>query len=132
MNMFEPAGGGLGAGNLFADVIAPTGGETFQTLMDRGAMRIERIISSGHPEDILYLQPRDEWVCLLQGSAELWIDGESVALEAGDYCFIPAGTPHRVVRTSSDPPSLWLAVHWGRIEDQAEDEDEVSGAARGP
>jgi cupin 2 domain-containing protein len=48
---------------------------------------------------------------LLQGYAELWIAGECVTLNAGDYCFIPAHVPHRVVRTSSDPRCLWLAIH---------------------
>jgi len=107
------------AGNLYADAVAPADGEAFRTLLAQSGLRIDRIVSSDRPDDGLYDQPDDEWVCLLQGMAELWIDGESVPLQAGDYCFIPAGTPHRVVRTSADPPCLWLAVHWQRDDSAA-------------
>ena len=100
-------------GNLFQDTVPPAADERFETLLKRGAMHIERIVSSPRPKDTLYDQPHDEWVCLLRGSAALWVDGETVTLAAGDTLLIPAGTPHRVTRTSADPPCLWLAVHWG-------------------
>jgi len=32
-------------------------------------------------------------------------------LVSGDYLFIPAHTPHRVVETSAEPQCIWLAVH---------------------
>ncbi len=100
-------------GNLFQDAAPPADGERFESLLKRGGLHIERIVSSPRPEDGLYDQPHDEWVCLLQGSAALWVDGETVTLEAGDTLLLPAHTPHRVTRTSADPPCLWLAVHWG-------------------
>jgi cupin 2 domain-containing protein len=102
-----------GLGNLFAGAVRPSDGETFETLARRGGVHIERIVSSDRPDDVLYDQPHDEWVCLLQGEATLWIAGKTVTLRAGDHLLIPAGTPHRVVRTAADPCCVWLAVHIG-------------------
>ncbi|WP_242513239.1 cupin domain-containing protein [Halochromatium salexigens] len=89
-------------------------------------LRIERITSSGEPEPVLYDQVHDEWVLLLSGEARLEIAGETIALSRGDYLFIPAHTPHRVLQasaesTSAEPASAeptvaklgctWLAIH---------------------
>ncbi|EXJ16996.1 cupin domain-containing protein [Imhoffiella purpurea] len=98
-------------GNLFAGLGCPVEGEVFEDLLRLGRLRIERILSSEYRDGELYDQSQDEWVCLLQGTARLWIDGETVRLEAGDYRFIPAHTPHRVLETSREPHCLWLAVH---------------------
>ncbi len=55
---------------------------------------------------------RGEWVALLQGEAELsFEDGSRTPLEPGDYVLIRPGERHRVERTSSEPPCVWLAVH---------------------
>lgn len=97
--------------NLFKDLPEIERGEVFGDLLRCRNVRIERILSSDRPESVLYEQTQDEWVCLLQGEAELWIDGEMVTLQPGDYRFIPAGTPHRVMKTSAQPRCLWLAVH---------------------
>jgi cupin 2 domain-containing protein len=98
-------------GNLFAALPAVEVGEVFQEILHRGNVRIERIVSSARPDPTLYDQAHDEWVCLLQGEAELWIAGSKVRLRAGDFRFIPAHTPHRVLQTSSEPHCIWLAVH---------------------
>ena len=105
------------AGNLFADLRRPETGEVFEELLRLdckpgvGQVRIERILSSAQPEPLLYDQPQDEWVVLLQGQAQLWVDGVDRSLGPGDHLFIPAHTPHRVISTSADPPCVWLAVH---------------------
>lgn len=98
-------------GNLFQGLPRPLDGEVFEDLLECGNVRIERILSSDRPEPALYDQPQDEWVCLLQGRARLWIDGEEVALGPGDFRLIPAHTPHRVLETGGDPECVWLAVH---------------------
>jgi cupin 2 domain-containing protein len=102
------------AGNLFESAKTLNAeSEAFDTLFE-GAVRIERILSSGHttPEDQWYDQDLDEWVMLIQGSARLFFaDNEEVTLEAGDYIFIPAHQKHRVSYTSSQPSCIWLAVH---------------------
>ncbi|MTW23061.1 cupin domain-containing protein [Allochromatium palmeri] len=97
--------------NLFADLPTLTSGECFEELAVCRGVRIERILSSDQPESVLYDQAQDEWVCLLQGEARLWIAGDDVELRAGDHVLIPAHTPHRVLNTSREPPCLWLAVH---------------------
>lgn len=89
------------------------GEELFETLAAGDAL-IERIVSTGQttPEDQWYDQEKDEWVILLQGEAKLlFMEGEEVTLRKGDYLFIRAHEKHRVTYTSSDPPSVWIAVH---------------------
>ncbi|NEX17965.1 MAG: cupin [Halochromatium sp.] len=108
-------------GNLFADLPAPATGEVFEELLHCRNLRIERITSSGEPEPVLYDQAQDEWVLLLSGEARLEIAGETIALSRGDYLFIPAHTPHRVLQTSVESTSVeptaaesgctWLAIH---------------------
>ncbi len=99
------------SGNLFDGLPEIDRGEAFEDLLRCSNVRIERILSSDRPESVLYDQVQDEWVCLLQGEAELWVDGEMLTLRPGDYRFIPAGTPHRVIKTSTESRCLWLAVH---------------------
>lgn len=102
------------SGNVFAALPALHDGEAFEEILRCRNVRIERIVSSDRPDPTLYDQPQDEWVCLLQGEAELWVAGQAICLKSGDHCFIPAHTPHRVVRTSAEPPCIWLAVHIDR------------------
>jgi len=101
----------IDTGNLFRDLPVPPGGESFEDLVRLGPVRIERIASSTTPEPVLYDQPQDEWVLLLQGQARLWLDGAELTLGPGDHVLIPAHTPHRVLETSATPHCLWLAVH---------------------
>jgi cupin 2 domain-containing protein len=91
--------------------------EIFESLVEANGLLIERIVSSGQvtPEGQWYDQERDEWVALLQGQAEIvFYDGKKRSLVSGDWLLIPAHKKHRVVKTSSDPPCIWLAVH-GRL-----------------
>jgi cupin 2 domain-containing protein len=97
------------AGNLFTDSNAPKHGERFDTLMNRGNVTIERIVSSTRIEPTPCVQTQDEWVVLLSGRACIECDDATFELEAGDYMFIPAQTAHTVTSTSEN--ALWLAVH---------------------
>lgn len=84
-------------------------------MLSRPGIRIERIVSNGHatPLEAPFDQDHDEWVLLLRGSAELWIDGEGEHdLRPGDHVLIPAHRIHRVTRTSQTEPTVWLAVHF--------------------
>lgn len=88
--------------------------ELFEPLYAAAGVTVERIVSAGQttPEGTWLQETGDEWVVLLQGSATLaFVTGETFDLTAGDCCVIPAGTRHRVTRTSVTPPCLWLAVH---------------------
>ncbi len=95
--------------NLFADLAVPAAGERFETLLRRGRLEIERIVSSARPDVGLYDQKQDEWVVLLEGQAVLEVSGDRVPLTRGDALFLPAHTAHRVLETSEG--ALWLAVH---------------------
>lgn len=97
--------------NIFAAIPELSRGEQFDQLLHHKNVLVERIVSSGQVEPKTYLQEQDEWVILLQGQALLEVDGRELTLNAGDYRFIPAGTPHRVLHTSREPLCIWLAVH---------------------
>jgi cupin 2 domain-containing protein len=97
--------------NLFSTIPELPKGERFDQLLQHRNVSIERIISSSDIDPQRYVQPQDEWVILLQGQAQLEMDGKLLSLEKGDYLFIPAQTPHRVVATSGAPQCIWLAVH---------------------
>ena len=77
-------------------------------------VRIERIVSYGQssPEGFWYDQAWDEWVLLIQGSAELDLGEQCISLKPGDHLLIPAGQKHRVSKTDPDQPTIWLAAHF--------------------
>jgi len=94
--------------NIF-NYITPNSEETFTTLLEHKNIKINRIVSSSDIELIEYIQEEDEWVVLLEGKATLLIHNEEKILTKGETLFIPAKTPHRVLKTSSG--TLWLTVH---------------------
>jgi len=102
--------------NLFAQIPADLSEEVTQTLLDSPCMRIERIASHGQssPEGFWYDQPQHEWVVLLSGAARLRFENqEAVAeLKAGDFLLIEAHRRHRVEWTTTEEPSVWLAIHF--------------------
>ncbi len=97
--------------NIFDRLPCPAAGESFEEILRHRNLVIERIVSSAHPEPNLYDQTQDEWVLLVQGQATLELAGETLDMGPGDHVLIPAHTPHRLLRTSQQPPCLWLAVH---------------------
>jgi cupin 2 domain-containing protein len=100
--------------NLFDNLQEQSDIELFDQLIKTPSLLIEKITSTGQatPEGAWYDQVEDEWVVLLKGEATLrFASGEIMELSAGDYLLIPAHCRHRVERTSSTPPCVWLAVH---------------------
>lgn len=88
--------------------------EYVETLHASDSAVIERIISQGHqtPPGEWYDQDRGEWVVLLQGESTLLLEGgPEIHLKRGDAVFLPPHRRHRVERTTSEPPCIWLAVH---------------------
>jgi cupin 2 domain-containing protein len=88
--------------------------EVFEPLAQGAGVLVERIVSTGQstPPGEWLEGERDEWVVLLQGDAELgFADGSRMPLAPGEHVLIAAGLRHRVERTSTDPPCIWLAVH---------------------
>lgn len=103
-------------GNIFSGIPADIPEEIFETIAENGPVRIERIISCGQatPQGAWYDQDLDEWVILLQGSAEILFETDTLpfTLRPGDHIMIPAHCRHRVTRTDAKGPTIWLAVHF--------------------
>lgn len=101
--------------NLFFDLPRADVAEQFQSLLQRGNVRIERITSHGQasPEGFWYEQEQHEWVALLRGAARLNVSGKIVNLGPGDTVDLPAGCRHRIEWTTTEEPTVWLAVFYG-------------------
>ncbi len=96
--------------NIFTNLPpCPTHGEAFETLLSHHHITVERIVSASFNHGRWMEQEQDEWVLLLQGEATLNVAGDVMALQCGDYLFLKARTPHRVINTSAQ--ALWLAMH---------------------
>ncbi len=102
--------------NLFADIPGKLPEELFETVLAAADVRVERIVSRGHasPAGFWYDQAEHEWVVLLRGAARVMFAGADEPLELlpGDYLDIPAHRRHRVVWTTPDGPTVWLAVFY--------------------
>lgn len=111
-------------GNFFtdfpSDAVQATA-ETFETILAQSGLRIERIVSTGQasPPGFWYCQPQGEWVIVLQGAAGVRLEDDAFdrVLHAGDYLHIPARCRHRVVWTQPDIATVWLAVHYGGVDE---------------
>lgn len=89
--------------------------ESFEPVLERPGLRVERIVSRGHttPPGQWYDQKQDEWVMLLDGAARLHIEGQGeLHMRRGDAVLLPAHVRHRVEWTDPDQPTIWLAVHY--------------------
>lgn len=102
--------------NLFSHLPAHLPDELIESILETSTFRLERIVSHGHasPDGFWYDQQQDEWVCLLQGSARLEIEGRSQVenLKPGDCLMIPAHQRHRVLWTTPEEITVWLAIHY--------------------
>ncbi len=99
--------------NIFSDIPSCIDQKVFEALVSRDNIRIERIISHGQasPETGWYDQAENEWVIVLSGSASLLLEGDSeMELKAGNYVFIHAHRRHKVLKTDSGQPTVWLAI----------------------
>jgi cupin 2 domain-containing protein len=104
-------------GNLERDLPARSlADEIVDLLVERPGLRVERIVSTGQttPEGQWYDQETDEWVLVVAGAARLRIEGEATDRELGegDWILLPAHCRHRVTSTRSEPPTVWLAIHF--------------------
>jgi cupin 2 domain-containing protein len=101
--------------NLFDNIPEALPEEQFDTLIETGAVRIERIVSQGHtaPAAGWYDQDHSEWVLLLKGAARLaFEDGREIDMSPGDWLEIPSRQMHRVAWTDPHQSNVWLAVHY--------------------
>jgi quercetin dioxygenase-like cupin family protein len=44
---------------------------------------------------------QDEWICMLSGEFELWLDGETQTAKGGDTIRLPMGKPHGIFNKSA-------------------------------
>lgn len=107
------------AHNLFDGIPSKLQNELFQTLMEKGGVRIERIVSDGQatPPGEWFDQGWDEWVLLISGEATLRFETDNalLILKPGDHIMIPAGCRHRVESTDTLQKTIWLAVHLAEL-----------------
>ena len=101
--------------NIFSNIPDSIPEEIFEDIISTEGVRIERILSHGQgsPETGWYDQAENEWVLVLRGQGVIEFEsGQVVTLSAGDYINIRAGEKHRVVRTSAEEVTVWLAVFY--------------------
>jgi cupin 2 domain-containing protein len=94
--------------NLY-NFTVPKNSEDFTTLLEHKNIKINRIVSSAYVESVEYMQDEDEWVVVIEGEANLLVEDEEKILKKGDTLFIPAKTPHKVLKTKEG--TVWLTVH---------------------
>ncbi len=101
--------------NIFSNIPSELSSEIFEEIINTEKLRIERIVSKGHvsPDRGWYDQVENEWVIVLSGNGEIeYINGDKIMLKQGDYLHIKAHEKHRVVATSTDEPTVWLAIFY--------------------
>ena len=102
-------------GNLLAAIPQRASTEAIDKLLERGPVKIERIVSEGHtsPPGFFHEQASHEWRCVVQGRVRLEFEEEGeVELGPGDWLDLPAYKRYRVVWTSDQEPTVWIAVHF--------------------
>ena len=102
-------------GNIYTTISGDFSDEQFDTLIQRRNIKIERIVSKGHqsPEAGWYDQEQNEWVIVLKGNASILFENEPILyLKEGEYINIPSHKRHKIINTSIDPETIWLAVHY--------------------
>jgi cupin 2 domain-containing protein len=100
--------------NCFSNIPTSLPAELFETLIQSDSVRIERIVTLGQqsPKGFWYDQDEHEWVVVLQGAARLQLEDKTIELGPGDHINLPAHTKHRVEWTTTDQPTIWLAVFY--------------------
>jgi cupin 2 domain-containing protein len=100
--------------NIFANIPKKIPNEIFETIITDKNIKIEKIISKGHtsPAHGWYDQEKNEWVILLDGEASIEFEDKIVDLKKGDYINILANQKHKVIKTSKNPPAIWLAIFY--------------------
>jgi len=96
--------------NLFEiEKLPKNNSEIFETLLKHKNIEIKKIISNTLKTPQTFSQKEDEFVILLKGCAKIEINGEVKKLKSGDCLFIPANTPHTLIKTKKT--AIWLAIH---------------------
>jgi len=96
--------------NLLAiEKLPKTDNEIFIKILNHKNIEITKIISNTLITPQTFCQKEDEFVILLKGCAKIEINGKIKKLKTGDFLFIPANTPHTLLKTKKT--AIWLAIH---------------------
>lgn len=101
--------------NIFSDMPVNFEQETFEDLLVNDNFRVEKILSYGQssPDEGWYDQEEHEWVILLSGYGVIeFEDGRNEKLLPGSYLHIQAHEKHKVVETSQNEVTVWLAIFY--------------------
>lgn len=101
--------------NIFSNIPSELPNEIFEDIIVTEKLRVERIVSKGQisPDIGWYDQNENEWIIVLSGYGVIeYINGVKVILKQGDYLNIKAHEKHRVIETSSDEATVWLAIFY--------------------
>ena len=97
--------------NLFEiETLPEVDKEIFTTILKHKNVTIKKIVSNTLKTPQTFIQEKDEFVILLKGCAKIEINGEVKKLKSGDYLFIPANTPHTLIKTKKT--AIWLAIYF--------------------
>lgn len=85
--------------------------EQFFELLKHKNVKINKIISPPNFQSEEFCQDDDEFVFLAQGEAVLQIESDLHTLKTGEHLFIKRGQKHKILSTSPECETIWLAVH---------------------
>jgi cupin 2 domain-containing protein len=95
--------------NLLSYDIPPKDKEFFNTLLSCKNVTIKQIISNTLSTPQTFCSKEDEFVVVLKGCAKIKIGDEVKKLKTADTLFIPANTPHTLLKTRQ--VVVWLAIY---------------------
>lgn len=101
--------------NIFNDIPSDLPNEIFDDIIVTERLRVERIVSKGQTSPSIgwHNQSENEWIIVLSGYGVIeYTDGVRVTLKKGDYLNINAHKKHRVIETSPDETTVWLAIFY--------------------
>lgn len=92
--------------NLFENINFSPLGEILDIIYDDKNIRVERIVSLNQVTEY-YDQDELELVFLLEGSANIEIEGNIINLKRGDFLKI---SPHSIHKVISQKNAIWLCI----------------------
>ena len=69
------------------------------------------IVRNYQTEGAVYRNPHKR---VLKAAAKLELEDRTVSMAPGDSILIPAHPPHRVLWTTAEEPTVWLAIFSGQ------------------
>ncbi|MDY0132088.1 MAG: phosphoribosylaminoimidazole carboxylase [Desulforegulaceae bacterium] len=102
--------------SFFENIPSKIKDELFETIIENKNIKIEKIISKGnsYPKEFWYDQKLNEFVVVLKGAALIQFkkNFKTIYLKKGEAINIKANEKHRVLATSQEKETVWLAVHY--------------------